>query len=429
MKSLAGCIKQDAYKGENCMRIVRNMNMKQLAVTFLVALTTGIVVFGLPSESRAQNVNISGVTVKVGSSATFAIWTDQSIAAGETLVLAQNAAAASQPAPPYNFDISDTTCPGGTPGHSNCPAAVVSFNANGTAMSLTDTTQALTVKNADPSCCGGGNFTFNEAQKYTQIGSFQSSGLTITVSVGYADNAHNDACGSDATSVGLPGSNTCFPEIFDGVFGGTKATFFQGKPQFLPSPWTGSPHAPCTNPNGANPECWDSGVILFSAVANPPVNLITVTQGGWGSAPHGNNPGAFLVANFSKLPPPVVIGCTSVGGKTLTFTTASAIQGFLPQGGTPGTLSASATNPNSSDAGVFAGQVLALQLNVSFSNKGLLGSGLGTFVLPSGPAAGKTVNQVLADANKALGGCGLPSYVSSISELNDIVTGINEMFD
>jgi hypothetical protein len=60
---------------------------------------------------------------------------------------------------------------------------------------------------------------------------------------------------------------------------------------------------------------------------------------------------------------------------------------------------------------------------------GLFGSGLGSFVIPSGPAAGKTVTQLLADANAALGGCGLPSYVTSISQLNDIVTSINEMFD
>ena len=35
----------------------------------------------------------------------------------------------------------------------------------------------------------------------------------------------------------------------------------------------------------------------------------------------------------------------------------------------------------------------------------------------------------LADADKALGGCGLPSYVTSISQLNDIVASINEKFD
>ena len=56
-------------------------------------------------------------------------------------------------------------------------------------------------------------------------------------------------------------------------------------------------------------------------------------------------------------------------------------------------------------------------------------TGLGALTLNSGPANGKTVNQVLADANKALG-CGtLPSYVTSISQLNNVVDSINNMFD
>jgi hypothetical protein len=274
--------------------------MKQLVVTCLVALTTGIIVFGLPSESLAQNVNISGVTVTVTGGATFALWTDQSIAAGETLVLAQNAAQASGN-PSYNFDISDTTCPQGKPGASNCPAAVVSFKANGTSMSFTDTNQALTVKNADPSCCGGSNFTFNEAQNYTQIGNFTNSGLIITVFVGYADNAHNNACGSDVSALvpSLPGSSACFPQPFDGTFGGnSKATFFQGNPQFLPQPWTGTPHSPCTNPTnpagGVNvAKCWDSGVIMFSAAAAPPPNLPgRMTGGGSIFTTAGEIPGA-----------------------------------------------------------------------------------------------------------------------------------------
>ena len=83
------------------------------------------------------------------------------------------------------------------------------------------------------------------------------------------------------------------------------------------------------------------------------------------------------------------------------------------------------TRPSSS-AGVFAGQVLALTLNTQVLSSG---SSLLSFVMPSGPAAGKTVATILADADKALGGCGLPSYVTSISQLNDVVDSINEMFD
>src|SRR5262249_19348985 len=105
------------------------------------------------------------------------------------------------------------------------------------------------------------------------------------------------------------------------------------------------------------------------------------------------------------------------------------IEVFLPQGGTPKALAGSATNPTTSAAGVFAGQVLALQLNVAFSNAGKLPAGLAGYVLTTGNGAGKTVGQILIDANKALGGCGLPSYATKISDLNDIVDSINELFD
>jgi hypothetical protein len=402
----------------NLNRILgEELYMKQIVVAFLVALTAGIVVFGLPSESQAQ-VTISGVTVSVagGTPASFSIWSSQVLNTGQTLVLAQNAAQSST-APVYNFDISDVTCPT-LPKPPGCPAAVVSGTVNGVPFSFTDTSQALTLKNQDVEP----NIVLNEAQRYTQLGSLTVNGLIITVSVGYADNLHTDACGTFATSIGLPGSSTCFPEIFGGGFGATQATFFQGTPQFKPVTFI-----PGTQPNhcttGAT--CWDSGAILFSATTAPPSNFITVTQGGWGAPPNGNNPGAFLVANFASLPSPFFIGCTT--GFTLTFTSAGAIEAFLPQGGPPGVLDASATNPTSrTSAGVFAGQVLALQLNVSFSNAGKLPPGLAGFVVPG---LGVTVGQVLADANKALGGCGFPSYAPTASQLNDIVTSINEMFD
>ena len=152
----------------------------------------------------------------------------------------------------------------------------------------------------------------------------------------------------------------------------------------------------------------------------------TVTQGGWGAPPHGNNPGAILLANFASVYPS---GVTIGGTFTLKFTSASAIQSFLPAKGGPGQLTASFTNTtNSFIAGEFAGQVLALQLNVDFSAKGIFHTGLGALVLTSGPLAGKTVNQVLALANAVLGGAAPPAGLT-LSQLNDVVTGINEMFD
>ena len=153
--------------------------------------------------------------------------------------------------------------------------------------------------------------------------------------------------------------------------------------------------------------------------------ITTYTQGGWGSEPHGGNPGALLAANFAKVYPN---GVTIGGGFTLTFTKASAVAAFLPQGGTPGALTKTAVDPTSSSANVFGGQVLALELSVDFSGKGITASGLGGLHLTSGPLAGQTVAQVLAEANQALGGGALPQGMT-IANLNDVVDKINNAFD
>lgn len=157
-------------------------------------------------------------------------------------------------------------------------------------------------------------------------------------------------------------------------------------------------------------------------------NFTTFTQGGWGTAPRGSNPGALLVNNFTK-----VFGSAgvSIGGNYVdTFTSAAAAQNFLPQGGTPVTLSGSATNPTVK-TNVFAGQVLALQLSVSFSNAGITRNGLSSQTAVSGALAGKTVAQILALANTVLGGntAALAPYGLTLSGLNDIVTSINQNYD
>jgi hypothetical protein len=151
----------------------------------------------------------------------------------------------------------------------------------------------------------------------------------------------------------------------------------------------------------------------------------TQTQGGWGAKPSGNNPGALLANNFSAVyPAGVQIG----GAKTLRFTSAAAVQAFLPQGGTPAALTASAVNPTTSAAGVFAGQVLALQLSVDFSNAAITRYGLGALKVQSGKLVGYTVAQVLALANSVLGGGAVPAGLT-ISDINNIVDTINNNFD
>lgn len=168
----------------------------------------------------------------------------------------------------------------------------------------------------------------------------------------------------------------------------------------------------------------DKATVQIVAPA-PQAPYKTFTQGGWGAKPSGNNPGRLLADKFASVYPDgfVRIGDT----KWLKFTSAYAIQKFLPQGGTPARLYTSHTNPMS-QLSVFAGQVLALQLNVDFSRLGFTRTGLGNLIVVSGELEGSTVAEVLALANSVLGGGALPSGLS-LSELNSVVAKINENFD
>jgi len=164
-------------------------------------------------------------------------------------------------------------------------------------------------------------------------------------------------------------------------------------------------------------------------------DFCTYTQGGWGAKPMGGNPGTILHGSFAAVyPTGVEVGIPGAGGFSMKFTTAAAVTAYLPAGGPPSALTGDLVNPTSSSAGVFGGQVLALQLNVDFSAAGVTqgpGGPVGALKLCNFGNAkdGVTVAQVLADANTALGGGALPGYVLTLSELNGLVTDLNESFD
>jgi hypothetical protein len=184
-----------------------------------------------------------------------------------------------------------------------------------------------------------------------------------------------------------------------------------------------------TTANDSNPNC--STVILptdssedltidfgYYAIVNIPPPFTTYTMGGWGAAPSGNNPGWLLATNFTKVYPS---GYVQIGGtKYAKFTSAKAIENFLPSTGTPAALKKSCTNPADTES-ILAGQILALRLNVDFSAKGIKPVGLGNAKINSGPWAGKTVLQFLALANSYLGGAALPAGItySLITETAD----------
>ena len=154
----------------------------------------------------------------------------------------------------------------------------------------------------------------------------------------------------------------------------------------------------------------------------------TQTQGGWGAPARGNNPGTYRDAHFDgAFGDGLTIGCA--GGFALHFESAAAVEHFLPAGGTPSALSADATDPSSSSAGVLAGQVLALSLSVGFDayddNFGASTAALSELVAGDGPCAGLSVGQILEQANAVLGGC---DSGFSASAINGCVDAVNNAF-
>ncbi|MBU2491897.1 MAG: choice-of-anchor A family protein [Bacteroidetes bacterium] len=152
---------------------------------------------------------------------------------------------------------------------------------------------------------------------------------------------------------------------------------------------------------------------------------LTYTQGGWGS-PSNSTPGTIRDTYFDDVfPSGLIVG----NGFTLTLTSASAVKSFLPQGSTAQALTQNYVDPGSGNISVFAGQVVALALNVYFDQAGKTGANstdLGNLVIESGPFAGKSVFELLEIAETALGG-GNTGF--SLSQINDAATAVNENFD
>lgn len=151
---------------------------------------------------------------------------------------------------------------------------------------------------------------------------------------------------------------------------------------------------------------------------------ITYTQGGWGSPPNGGNPGAYLHANFdAAIGGNVVVGCAT---NSMTFTSAQAITDFLPNGGPPAALTQDYVDPSGSIS-VLAGQLLALQLNVSFDTWENGETNLADMTITTGDFSGMTVQEFMDDAQNFFGNCA--SNSSSASSYNDTATDINEYWD
>ena len=118
----------------------------------------------------------------------------------------------------------------------------------------------------------------------------------------------------------------------------------------------------------------------------------------------------------------------------------AAVEAFLPNGGTPGTLEQDYTDPTMTSAGILASQILALTLNREYSCAGVfydLGISPSTACYGSdiiseecgGPFAGLTVDEFLDIANKAVAGKIniLNGFGASLSDVNYTATCLNSM--
>lgn len=163
----------------------------------------------------------------------------------------------------------------------------------------------------------------------------------------------------------------------------------------------------------------------------------TQTQGGWGSTPQGNNPGQYLADNFATcFPTGIVIGCHAccTGGNEASFSSAGVVEDFLPEGGPATFFVQNYTDPLTTNAGVFAGQLLAATISTTFDSCipdfGQSNLWLGDMVLNTGPCSGLTVQNVISIGNFMIAGCneGSPTYAFTYSQISGCLATINENF-
>lgn len=164
----------------------------------------------------------------------------------------------------------------------------------------------------------------------------------------------------------------------------------------------------------AQTNCWQNG------------DMLTYNQIDWGDGSLAA--GVLLSANFnSQYPNDLTVGIEN----SLTLTLPGAVFTFLPALGTPGSLTGDVVDPQTTSAGSLAGEVVALKLNIDFSDANILPGtipfgDLIIYGIESTPQLnGQSVREVLASLEIILGG-GTGTYGSSTA--NAIAALLNSSF-
>lgn len=183
---------------------------------------------------------------------------------------------------------------------------------------------------------------------------------------------------------------------------------------------------------GANWATWFGHTIQCCPAAGiQPGDFRTQTQGGWGAACQGENPGCYRDDHFDSCFSAGGLVVGDMSGYTATFTTSEAVEVFLPQGGPAASLIQDHVDPTSTEAGVLAGQTVALALSVNFDlcdpDFGASPLSLRNLVVcdAASDCNERTVTDLLAQANAVL--AGLPS-VFTAAEISECLARVNENF-
>ncbi len=165
-----------------------------------------------------------------------------------------------------------------------------------------------------------------------------------------------------------------------------------------------------------------------------PGNFATYNQGEWGDTPTASNAALLLQTNYPSVYASTFgvfeIGIPGAAGFSIQFTNVGDLLNYIPSAGVPGPLTDDLFNPVTSPSGAFGGVVVALKLNIDFSDAGLLahlpGITFGDLVLHDLTTAslnGLTVRQFLSLVNTALGGGSLPYSYDDLDLLTAFLDG------
>ncbi len=168
-------------------------------------------------------------------------------------------------------------------------------------------------------------------------------------------------------------------------------------------------------------------------------DLTSYTQASWGDDLSGVPQGQaalLLVHKYDTVYASsfgiVTVGSTS--GFTMRFSDASSVLAYMPAIGPFGPLNGNVLDPITTASGGFGGEVMGLELNVDFTDAGVLtgvsGIHFGDLILANLTGSlsvlnGLTVRQILGDVNTLLGG---GSSIITIADLGSTVGDLNASF-